>query len=340
MYKSLRPLLFKFDAELSHSFVLRLMQIVGAVPPVRLILRRLFATAPNPVGAFGLLFQNPVGLAAGYDKDGIAWRGLACLGFSHLELGTVTPLPQSGNPRPRLFRLPEDCGLINRMGFPGRGANFLRRQLKRKRPPGLRIGVNLGKNRETPNEEAVLDYLSLVETFAPLADYLVINVSSPNTEGLRRLQTREILEALLGELAYQRKFEQDHLQKRVPILVKLSPDLNNEELDDALDAITSTGMDGVIATNTTTRRNGLGSSHARESGGLSGFPLRSRSTAMIAKIHQRTGGMLPIIGVGGIMSVEDAREKLEAGAKLVQVYTGLIYTGPRLVRDIAQLSMG
>jgi dihydroorotate dehydrogenase len=298
------------------------------------VLRAWFAVSDKPVQVFGLRFANPIGLAAGYDKDGLGWRGLACLGFGHIELGTVTLRPQPGNPRPRIFRLPEAGGVINRMGFPGRGAEFVVRQLQGRRPAGLVLGVNMGKNKDTPLEEAAQDYLSLARLFAPLADYLVVNVSSPNTVGLRRLQARDLLEALLEALAQERQAQVQRLGRPVPVLVKLAPDLEDAELDDALAAIQSSAMDGVIATNTTVRREGLRSPLAGESGGLSGAPLHARSLTMVRQIVERTQGRLPVIGVGGVMGAAEARAMLEAGAALVQVYTGLIYAGPGLVKRI------
>lgn len=334
MYLFFRRLLFRLDPEQAHTLTLTLIRLAGSLPPARALLRAWFEAPQSRVKAFGLTFANPVGLAAGYDKDGLGWRGLACLGFGHIEIGTITPLPQAGNPRPRIFRLPEDRGLINRMGFPGRGAGFVAGRLGGPRPPGLVLGANLGKNKDTPLEEAARDYLSLVETFLPLVDYLAINVSSPNTVGLRRLQARQALEALLTKINLSRQAGQDRLGRRVPVLVKLAPDLTDLELDDALEAILGTGMDGVIATNTTIRRDGVESSLAAEKGGLSGAPLRTRSTQMIAQICRRTDGKLPVIGVGGVMNASDAREKLEAGAALVQVYTGLIYEGPGSVQKI------
>ena len=334
MYQALRPLIFRLDPESAHNLTLYALRLAGSIPPLRFALHRIFAAPKKPVRAFGLPFQNPVGLAAGYDKDGLAWRGLACLGFGHLEIGTVTPRPQPGNPKPRVFRLAEDNGLINRLGFPSRGKDYVVQSLQGSRPPGLVLGVNLGKNKDTPNEEAAHDYLTLMHVCASLADYLVINVSSPNTIGLRRLQAHQVLEALLTQLDQKRKIERHRLRRNIPLLVKLAPDLTDQELDDALDAILRTRMDGVIATNTTIRRNGLRSPHTRETGGLSGAPLTSYSTETVTKIHLRTGGKLPIIGVGGIMSPADARAMLDAGATLVQVYTGLIYTGPGLVKRI------
>jgi dihydroorotate dehydrogenase len=337
MYPLFRPLLFRLDPEQAHTLTLSLVRLAGVLPPVRALLRGLFAAPGWPVQAFGLTFSNPVGLAAGYDKDGLGWRGLACLGFGHLEIGTVTLRPQPGNPRPRLVRLPEERALINRMGFPGRGAEFVCRQIAAPRPPGLVLGVNIGMNKDTPLEEAPQDYLALLRIFAPLADYLAVNVSSPNTAGLRRLQARRALEELLSTLAAERRaLPPAGTGRRVPILVKLSPDLNEAELDDAVEAIERAGMDGVIATNTTLGRAGVRSPLAAEAGGLSGAPLRECSSQMVGRITARTGGRLPVIGVGGVMSAAGAREKLDAGAALVQVYSGLVYRGPGLVKDILE----
>jgi len=329
MYPFFRPLLFRLDPEAAHAMTLRLIRL-GAYPPFAAVLRALYAVPEKPVEAFGLHFQNPVGLAAGYDKDGLAWRGLATLGFGHIEVGTVTVRPQPGNPRPRLFRLVEDRGLINRMGFPGRGAGFVAGQVILKKPRGLILGVNLGKNKDTPLEEAARDYLELVRIFAPWADFLAINVSSPNTVGLRRLQGRDMLENLLGAVAAERK----SLPKNPPVLVKLAPDLTEEELDDALEVLLRTGMDGVIATNTTLSRPGLRSARREESGGLSGEPLGMRSLAVLQQIVKRLAGRIPVVSAGGIMSASDAKARLEAGAVLVQLYTGLVYAGPGLVSTI------
>jgi dihydroorotate dehydrogenase len=316
------------------------MMRLGGIHPLNAILQWIYAAPPNPVRAFGLTFRNPVGLAAGYDKDGIAVRGLSALGFGHIEVGTVTLRPQDGNPRPRVFRLVEDEAVINRMGFPGKGADFVSMSLSRSLSAGLRdrqsrsndtvIGVNLGKNKDTPLEEAAGDYIALMGIFAPLADYLTINISSPNTVGLRRLQGREMLEGLLGEV--KRTRSTNHWS--TPILVKLAPDLTSEELDDALDVILDTGMDGVIATNTTVSRPELRSRHQEEKGGLSGSPLRVCSELMLEKIVRRVGGRVPVVSAGGIMSPEDAKRRLDMGAALVQVYTGLVYRGPGLVREI------
>ncbi len=340
MYRLIRPLLFRLNPEQAHHLTISLTRLAGKIPAIASLLSHWYQAPARPVQAFGLNFRNRIGLAAGYDKDGLGWRGLACLGFGHIEVGTVTPLPQSGNPQPRVFRLPEANAIINRMGFPGQGAAYVASQLTGRRPAGLILGVNLGKNQDTPLENAAQDYISLTRTFAPLGDYLAINVSSPNTIGLRRLQTRQALETLLAEIAEVRSQQAAILNRPVPVLVKLAPDLNDVELDDAIEAVTRAGMDGVIATNTTINRATLSSRNdketrlAIESGGLSGAPLRQISTDMIRKIARRTNGKLPIIGVGGIMSVEDVNEKLEAGAVLVQLYTGLVYGGPGLVSRI------
>lgn len=338
LYDLLRPLIFRMTPETAHHVTLALLRAGGAVAPARWLLREAFrpAVAGNPVRAFGLTFPNPVGLAAGYDKDGLGWRGLATLGFGHIEVGTVTPRPQAGNPGPRVFRLVDDRAVINRMGFPNRGAAFMARRLGGKRTGGLILGVNIGKNLTTSLEHAGEDYLSLVQTFAPLADYLAINVSSPNTPGLRTLQTRSALEALLRPLDVERRVQSQRLGRHVPLLVKLAPDLTSDELDGALDAILAAGIDGVITSNTTLSRTGLTSPLAGESGGMSGAPARQRNTQIVREVVRYTGGRLPVIASGGIMGRSDAQEKLDAGATLVQLYTGLIYEGPGLVREIVE----
>jgi dihydroorotate dehydrogenase len=335
MYDILRPGLFRLDPETAHHRTLQLLRVIGSVPVLARFVYRQFAwPAASAVEVFGLTFPNRVGLAAGYDKDGLAWRGLAALGFGHVEVGTVTPRPQSGNPKPRLFRLPEDRGLINRMGFPGEGSTAVAPRLGVDRPQGVVLGVNLGMNKDTPLDQAAGDYENLIAQFAPLADYLVVNVSSPNTVGLRRLQAREALDSLLANLMEQLTRVSDRLEKRVPLLVKLSPDLEDDELRDAVEVIHLHKLDGVVATNTTIARPPLQSSNAGEAGGLSGAPLSQVSTARVAGIHELTGGELPIIAVGGIMGEKEAREKLAAGAVLLQIYTGMIYRGPGIVKEI------
>ncbi|HEX7621775.1 MAG TPA: quinone-dependent dihydroorotate dehydrogenase [Anaerolineales bacterium] len=335
MYSLVRPLLFKLDPETAHQLTLHLIRL-GAYQPLNSLLRIIYASPEKPVEAFGLHFKNAVGLAAGYDKDGLAWRGLATLGFGHVEVGTVTPHPQPGNPKPRVFRLVEDGAVINRMGFPGQGADYLTGKLRQRGNRQVIVGVNLGKNKDTPLENAAIDYISLLRQFTPLADYLAINISSPNTTGLRRLQGREMLENLLGALAKERQIIAAGRGGRVPILVKLAPDLSDEELDDALEVIVHTGMDGVIATNTTLGRNGLQSKQREEAGGLSGEPLRVRSEAVLRSVVKKLDGRLPVVSVGGIMKPADAQARLDAGAVLVQVYTGLVYAGPGLVKQIVQ----
>ena len=353
MYRLIRPFLFRIDPETAHALTLYVLRFTGALLPLNWAISKFFNAPEKPVLAFGLTFRNPIGLAAGYDKDAVAVRGLAALGFGHVEVGTITPCPQEGNPRPRLFRLVEDQAVINRMGFPGRGAEYVARRLLRHpgRPHGSPlqnrvtrndtvIGVNLGKNIDTPLENAAEDYLSLMRTFnqrtgagMPLADYLVINVSSPNTVGLRRLQGRDMLEKLLDQIAVER----GAWSVKRPILVKLAPDLSDEELDDAIDAIIHTSMDGIIATNTTLGREGLQSRHREEAGGLSGSPLRDRSEAVLREVVKRVAGRIPVVSAGGIMTPEDAKRRLDMGAALVQVFTGLVYAGPGLVQKIIRL---
>ena len=354
MYQLLRPLLFRLNPERAHALTLHALRITGNFLPSRKLLELIYHAPSKPVTVFGLTFKNPIGLAAGYDKDGVAVRGLAALGFGHVEVGTVTPKPQPGNPSPRVFRLVEDEAVINRMGFPSRGAEYMQARLSptfqanwlgcvlgiASEKPQRRIrwntvlGVNLGKNKDTPNEEAVLDYLALLQNFAGLADYLTINVSSPNTVGLRSLQGRAALEGLLTQLHEQRLIEQQAYKRRIPILVKLAPDLSETELDEALEAILNTRMDGVIVTNTTLGREGLRSNSKGESGGLSGSPLRGKSEAVLRQTIKRVNGQIPVVSAGGIMNPDDAKRRLEMGAALVQVYTGLVYRGPGLVKEI------
>jgi len=335
MYPFFRSLLFWLDPEAAHRLTLHALHLAGNFPPSNWILTQLYEAPAKPVKAFGLTFKNPVGLAAGYDKDGVALRGLAALGFGHIEIGTITPQPQPGNPRPRVFRLLEDEAVINRMGFPSQGMSNVQQRMSTHR--GQRsaiIGVNLGKNKDTPLEDAAQDYVTLMRQFIFWADYLTINISSPNTAGLRRLQGRALLEQLLGELARERQEIALGRGGHAPMLVKIAPDLSDAELDDALAVILNTGMDGVIATNTTLARDGLHSPLGVESGGLSGRPLTGRADAVLAQVVKKVDGKIPVVGVGGILSPTDAKRKLDLGATLVQVYTGLIYRGPGLVKDI------
>lgn len=349
MYSVLRPLLFRLDPELSHRLTLYVLRFTGYLPPLLWALHRVYEAPAKPVTAFGLTFRNPVGLAAGYDKDGLALRGLAALGFGHLEIGTVTPRPQPGNPRPRLFRLPEDEAITNRLGFPSQGAESVMRNLSSYRrltfdvrpstsnlQPSTVIGVNLGKNKDTPLEEAAQDYLSLMNRFAAIANYLTLNISSPNTEGLQRLQGRTMLESLLKTVRQGRDTIAAGQAGNAPLLVKLSPDLTDAELEDAVGVALDQGMHGLIVTNTTRARQGLRSPHQREAGGLSGAPLGVRSEAVLRQAVQYVDGRIPVISAGGIMSPEDAKRRLELGAALIQIYTGLVYRGPGLVNAIVR----
>lgn len=285
---------------------------------------------------FGLTFQNPVGLAAGFDKDGKSYHAMSSMGFGFVELGTVTPQPQSGNPQPRLFRLQKDEGIINRMGFNNEGVHALVERLKQGKPKNVIIGGNIGKNKVTPNERAEEDYAYCFEVLFPYVDYFVVNVSSPNTPNLRALQDREPLTKLLNMLQ-----EMNHKKSiSKPILLKIAPDLNDSQLDDILKIVKDSKIAGIIATNTTISREGLKTSkeqiEAIGNGGLSGQPVKQRSTEVIRYLSTKSNGELKIIGVGGISTPEDAKEKLEAGASLVQVYSGMVYEGPYMVKRINQ----
>ncbi|HEY1011784.1 MAG TPA: quinone-dependent dihydroorotate dehydrogenase [Herpetosiphonaceae bacterium] len=329
LYQLLRHGLFRLDPERAHWFANAALDAVAAVPGIPSLLRRRIGADPVLRSAIcGLTFDHPLGLAAGFDKDGRHVRGMAALGFAYLELGTVTPLAQPGNERPRLFRLSADDALINRMGFNNQGAEELALRLRRMRRP-VPLGVNIGKNKITPNEEATADYLRCFRLLAPLADYVVVNISSPNTPGLRELSRREPLEALLNAIQAERR----RLDNPPPLFVKLSPDEDSAGLDAALGAALAAGADGLIATNTTLARPGLRSSGAGEAGGLSGAPLRERADAVMAYLRRATGGALPLIGVGGISDGASAYERIRAGASLLQLYTALIYRGPAIVPD-------
>jgi len=336
MYKAvIRKFLFSFSPENAHAVSVFLLKCILVIPGVKTLLRNLFClTDPRlELEKKGIRFPNRVGLAAGFDKDGTFFKQFQHLGFGFIEVGTVTPRAQPGNPKPRLFRLPEDEGLINRMGFNNQGVAALVKRLK-SRPENLVIGGNIGKNRDTPVENAVEDYLISFRELCRNVDYFAVNVSSPNTPGLRSLQEKEPLLKLLGAL----KAEATLLSATQPILLKISPDLNQDELSDIIEIVKHTGIDGVIASNTTLSRDGLESEihivHAIGQGGLSGKTLRARSTEMIRRLRSELGPDLLIIGVGGISSATDAIEKIEAGADLVQLYTGLIYEGPGLVKEI------
>lgn len=338
MYRILlKPILFWLSPERAHQLTVALLQLALATPILGALLRSRYAA--RPAGAarelIGLRFPNAVGLAAGFDKDGRYFEAMQALGFGFIEIGTVTPRPQPGNPQPRLFRLPADEALINRMGFNNEGVEALAERLSRAKRTDVILGGNIGKNKDTPNENATDDYLYCFERLHPYVDYFVVNVSSPNTPNLRALQGKEPLAALLGAL--QRRNEQ--LEKPRPILLKIAPDLTDTQLDDIVDLVGETKIAGLIATNTTIDRSGLSAPAAEVealgAGGLSGAPLRERATAVIRYLREKGGPDLFIIGVGGVDSPVAAREKIAAGANLVQVYTGLVYQGPALVKDIA-----
>lgn len=342
MYRLFKPVLFALSPENAHHLTVWLLDLAAATLPGRWWLRRMFG-APSAAPErqlLGLRFSNPVGLAAGFDKDGKHLRGLACLGFGFIEVGTVTPKPQAGNPRPRLFRLPADQALINRMGFNNEGVEALARRLRRLRErqvlPGLVIGGNIGKNKVTPNEVAETDYLHCFEVLHPWVDYFVVNVSSPNTPNLRDLQEKEPLLRLLAQLQTLNRAKTEPK----PVLLKIAPDLSEGQLEDVAAIVLESGIDGVIATNTTIARAGLQTDTATleaiGNGGLSGAPLRARANEVLRFLRARLGNRAVLIGVGGIDSADDARERLEAGADLVQVYSGLVYQGPGLVRSIVK----
>lgn len=333
-YQFLRKFLFTLDPEQAHHLTLHLIHAAGGIPLINTTLRHIYSVPAQPVNAFGLTFSNQIGLAAGYDKDGMGWRGLAALGFGHIEVGTVTPKPQAGNPKPRIFRLVSDQGLINRMGFPGKGQEFVFKQIDKPRPKGLILGVNIGKNKDTPIDNADQDYLQLLRTFYNIADYLTVNISSPNTVGLRQLQEKKALSRLLSALYNERERLSTTFAKKTPLLVKLAPDLSDAELDEALEVAIDNKLEGIIATNTTLSRQGINDQKAPETGGLSGLPLFPLSLKMVSKIYQRTSGRLPVIGAGGIFNATGVRKMMDAGAVLVQLYTGLIYEGPGLVHQI------
>ena len=338
MYLIFRKLLFLFNPEKIHHFSFIIIKLICSVPIIRSILKLYFSHNNKQLNrnVFGINFPNPVGLAAGFDKDAKLIDHLECFGFGFVEIGTVTPLPQKGNDKPRLFRLISDSGIINRMGFNNSGIDEVVLRLS-KRKSKIIIGGNIGKNKITSNELAFKDYLISFNKLFNYVDYFVVNVSSPNTPNLRDLQEKEPLKKLLNML----QNENDTKPERKPILLKISPDLSNDQLDDIVEIIHLTKLDGVIATNTTIHRDGLLSSKDEldniGSGGLSGKPLKDRSTGVIKYLSNRLNSKTPIIGVGGIHSAADAIEKLEAGASLVQIYSGFIYEGPSLVKRINNL---
>jgi dihydroorotate dehydrogenase len=338
MYFLLKPLLFQFDPEKVHYFVTRNLKRFNRFPGGTALSKALWDVSDARLQreVFGLKFKNPVGLAAGFDKNAELISEMGALGFGFVEVGTVTPLPQPGNLKPRMFRLPADEALINRMGFNNLGVDVAAQRIaayRRSLKPGQQaviIGGNIGKNKVTANEDAVNDYIKCFDRLFDVVDYFVVNVSSPNTPGLRELQEKEPLMHILNTL--QQRNNKEGVSR--PILLKIAPDLTNDQLNDIADIVKQTGIAGIIATNTTISRDGLTSAHKEETGGLSGRPLTQRSTEVIRYLHQVSGGSFPIIGVGGIHTVGDAIEKLQAGASLVQLYTGFIYEGPALIGRI------
>lgn len=339
MYRLIKPVFFQFDPEKVHHFVVkRLKWFHDHFPLGQTILRGSFDYNVKGLEreVFGIKFKNPVGLAAGFDKNGEYIEALSDLGFGFIEVGTVTPLPQPGNDKPRMFRLQDDQAIINRMGFNNKGVDTLAERLRllKNKKSDIVIGGNIGKNKNTPNEDAVSDYIKCFDSLFDVVDYFVVNVSSPNTPGLRELQEKEPLMQLLNTL--QQRNSKDGISR--PILLKIAPDLSNEQLDDIVEIVMGTGIAGVIATNTTISREGLHTPEVlkKETGGLSGKPLTLRSTEVIRYLSVKSGKAFPIIGVGGIHSPQDAKDKLEAGASLVQLYTGFIYEGPGLIKAICK----
>lgn len=336
MYPLARRFLFALDPEVSHELSLRALATAE-----RLCLLRSFKTAvpPCPVEVMGIRFPNPVGLAAGLDKNGDCIDALGSLGFGFIEIGTVTPVAQPGNPRPRLFRLVDHHGIINRMGFNNKGVEYLVNRVKKRRYAGV-LGINIGKNKVTPDEQALDDYCACLRAVYAHADYVTVNISSPNTPGLRNLQFGENLRQLLAGLKAQQMQLSTQHGRYVPLAVKIAPDMTEEDIRGVADSLLENNIDAVIATNTTLAREGVESSpFAQEAGGLSGAPVRDKSTEVIRSLAEHLQGRLPIIGVGGIVSGRDAADKLRAGASLVQIYSGFIYRGPALIREAVQASM-
>lgn len=342
--KLLFPAIKQFDPEQAHARTLTALEQAQRFSAGRVILRQIAGKFPQrPLTVCGLKFPNVLGIAAGYDKDVRAALGLGILGFGHVEVGTLTPKPQLGNPKPRIFRLPEDQAVINRMGFPNGGVETAVPRLRALYTAShdFMVGVSLGKQKETPLSHAALDYVSVMQAVYPFANYLAINISSPNTPGLRELQGVDFLTTLLDTLMVEsKKLSREHHIEQRPLFVKIAPDLTLPELDEILTAIQNTQIDGIIATNTTLNRDSLHGKHRKETGGLSGRPLTTISTEMIRYISRQTNGNLPIIGVGGVATAADVQEKLDAGASLVQLYTSLIYEGPgiagHILRDLYQ----
>ena len=331
MYKKIiRPLLFSLGPELAHAVTLQTLRAAYQLK----LLNFINACPTKPVQVWGRTFANPVGVAAGLDKDGLCFDALLKLGFGFVEVGGVTVKPQPGNPKPRLFRLPQANALINRMGFNSRGLDHLAARLQARSDNGI-IGVNIGRNKETSNEKAPADYVACMQRLYPLTDFMTINISSPNTPGLRELQSAAHLQKLLQQLKTEQKLLEEKHQRFVPLLIKVSVDLTDEQLRFVLDAVMEIEVDGIITSNTSLDRTAVaGLEHAEEVGGLSGKPVHARAVRQVSSINEYTHRQLPIVGVGGIFSAADAKAMLAAGASLVQIYTGLVYQGPGLLKEI------
>ncbi len=330
MYGLARPFLFALDAEVAHGVGLKAIEAAyrSGMNPLHAA-----HTKAMHVNAFGITFPNPVGLAAGLDKNGAHIDALLALGFGFIEIGTITPRAQVGNPKPRMFRLPDQQAVINRLGFNNEGVDALVRNVERARRKGI-LGINIGKNADTPNESAVADYLHCLDRVYALADYVTVNISSPNTSGLRDLQQTDTLRTFIGTLRERQEQLSGLHGKRTPLLVKIAPDLDDAQIDAIATTLIEAGIDGIIATNTTTARTQIqGHRLQNETGGLSGKPLYAKSTAVLSRLRARVGERIPLIGVGGIVTGADAVAKIVAGATLVQFYTGMIYRGPKLIAE-------
>ncbi len=331
LYSAIRKFMFQIDPEKIHNFAIKSLHITGN-SPLKAVYKK--SVQDKPVEVMGINFPNPVGLSAGLDKNGECIQAFSALGFGFVEIGTVTPRPQPGNPKPRIFRLEEANAVINRMGFNNKGVDYLVDQVQKANFKGV-LGINIGKNKDTPEENAKDDYIYCMRKVYDHATYITVNISSPNTPGLRSLQYGDALNELLAALKAEQKSLEEHYGKYVPLAVKIAPDLTEEEVEDIADCLKQNNIDAVIATNTTLARDQVAHlPHGNEQGGLSGAPVKEQSTIVIKQLAKALDGQLPIIGVGGIQSAEDAKEKLAAGASLVQLYTGFIYEGPALIKDI------
>ena len=337
--KVMKPIFFRMDPETAHHITIGGLSVAGKVPGATGVLQAMYGTGRRPeleTELWGVRFPNPIGLAAGLDKDGQAIKAFSAIGFGFIEVGTVTPKPQPGNELPRLYRLPADQALINRMGFNNKGIDYLAERLKEARTRKIPVVANIGKNKATPNEDAIEDYLACIRTLYPYSDVFAVNISSPNTPDLRKLQHGDELKRLLDAVTQEMDVLKKKYNKELPILVKIAPDLEQDELERIVSTIHSSRVSGIIATNTTLKRDGLTHPNAVQTGGLSGKPLKARAIEVIRSIYKMTEGKLPIVGSGGIFTAEDAYEMIRAGASLVEIYTSLIFKGPGVNREIAK----